>query len=580
MDGGALLFRCSGRSYSCDLVCEARVRPRASYLRSSCAGSLVFTLAGLREPRERSFSQFRSLHLSLLSSHGPSLLPRFPAGCCMGRQLGQRLLAYLDVLLCLPHARGAVEEWLDLPPLEGVQPPPPAAERRKRPIVLIGGVAVPVEGAETAAGARGRLRARAGPGGAEGAAGSAAGDTRCAQRVDKATAGTAASGNACAPRLALVTVLLHRADTPLARAVAQVQWADNGASGSAESPQVAETARLMWHGRPCPVKIAASYRQLWQKPPGQRRRVRVLQPGCVLIRAAMSAEVQQELLDEALALGGASAGFYVPAYPRSGLAYNSSSRDAPPAERHMKLRLCCVGRHWDHINKGYADVRANIDGLPVPPLPHKWADLAIEYAGVAAAGERTLAAKRAGGAAPADGSWSCQGVDVEVAEDEAGETVVSREADEPATVTESPPAGEQAGPASPPPFRPDVALINLYGRDGTLGLHQDCHESAASLKAGTPVVSLSVGDSCAFILGPPAHHVGGLPPHPSECQFVRLRSGDALVLAGPSRLAFHGVSHPITKSAPGYLRLPPERPCRINITCRDTGASAVWNAPP
>ena len=117
------------------------------------------------------------------------------------------------------------------------------------------------------------------------------------------------------------------------------------------------------------------------------------------------------------------------------------------------------------------------------------------------------------------------------------------------------------------PYVPDIVIINRYGRHGSLGLHQDKDESAASLAAGTPIVSISLGDSCVFVVGPPTVQVGGTPPPPSECQYVRLHSGDAIVFGGPSRLIWHGVKSVFSGSAPGFLRLP-EKPCRLNLTMR------------
>src|SRR4029078_5788238 len=50
-------------------------------------------------------------------------------------------------------------------------------------------------------------------------------------------------------------------------------------------------------------------------------------------------------------------------------------------------------------------------------------------------------------------------------------------------------------------FRPDLCLINFYDDDGRMGLHQDKDESAASLEAGLPVVSISLGDTARFLFG-------------------------------------------------------------------------------
>ena len=49
--------------------------------------------------------------------------------------------------------------------------------------------------------------------------------------------------------------------------------------------------------------------------------------------------------------------------------------------------------------------------------------------------------------------------------------------------------------------RPDICLINFYGSDGRMGLHQDKDESPSSIEAGHPVVSLSIGDTARFLFG-------------------------------------------------------------------------------
>ena len=79
------------------------------------------------------------------------------------------------------------------------------------------------------------------------------------------------------------------------------------------------------------------------------------------------------------------------------------------------------------------------------------------------------------------------------------------------------------------PCAPEACLINYYGPNAKMGLHQDCDEADFSV----PVVSLSLGDSCLFRLG------GGKRRDPTRS--FRLNSGDVLVLGGETRLAFHGV---------------------------------------
>jgi alkylated DNA repair protein (DNA oxidative demethylase) len=82
-----------------------------------------------------------------------------------------------------------------------------------------------------------------------------------------------------------------------------------------------------------------------------------------------------------------------------------------------------------------------------------------------------------------------------------------------------------AGYAAPP----EACLINYYAAGTKMGLHQDRDEEDFS----APVVSLSLGDSCLFRIG------GRKRNDPTRS--VRLDSGDAVVLGGDSRLAFHGV---------------------------------------
>jgi alkylated DNA repair dioxygenase AlkB len=50
-------------------------------------------------------------------------------------------------------------------------------------------------------------------------------------------------------------------------------------------------------------------------------------------------------------------------------------------------------------------------------------------------------------------------------------------------------------------FVPDIALVNLYDESGRMGLHQDKDEGQASIAAGQPVVSISLGDTARFQFG-------------------------------------------------------------------------------
>lgn len=91
-------------------------------------------------------------------------------------------------------------------------------------------------------------------------------------------------------------------------------------------------------------------------------------------------------------------------------------------------------------------------------------------------------------------------------------------------------------------FSPDLAIVNWYGPESRMGLHQDKDESAESLAAGAPVVSLSIGDSARFLFG-------GL-KRKDPVEKILLESGDAFVFGGESRLRYHGVTRILAGTGP------------------------------
>jgi alkylated DNA repair protein (DNA oxidative demethylase) len=101
------------------------------------------------------------------------------------------------------------------------------------------------------------------------------------------------------------------------------------------------------------------------------------------------------------------------------------------------------------------------------------------------------------------------------------------------------------------PHPPEACLVNFYGPDARMGLHQDRDEQDFA----APVVSLSLGDTGLFRIG------GTRRGDPTRS--VRLASGDALVLGGEARLAFHGID----RILPGTSTLLPDGG-RINLTLR------------
>jgi DNA oxidative demethylase len=98
---------------------------------------------------------------------------------------------------------------------------------------------------------------------------------------------------------------------------------------------------------------------------------------------------------------------------------------------------------------------------------------------------------------------------------------------------------------------PEACLVNVYAPGTRMGLHQDRDEEDFS----APVVSLSLGDTCLF-------RIGGTKRSDPTRSF-QLTSGDALILGGSNRLAFHGVDRILA----GTSTLLPEGG-RINLTLR------------
>jgi DNA alkylation damage repair protein AlkB len=112
-------------------------------------------------------------------------------------------------------------------------------------------------------------------------------------------------------------------------------------------------------------------------------------------------------------------------------------------------------------------------------------------------------------------------------------------------------AAEQAGFA----MHPDICIVNFYEAESRMGVHQDKDEQRATIDSGVPIVSVSLGDTARFV-------VGGLTRR-DPMRPLLLRSGDVLVMGGPSRLRFHGVTRIQPGTAPAGTG-----PGRFNLTFR------------
>jgi len=98
---------------------------------------------------------------------------------------------------------------------------------------------------------------------------------------------------------------------------------------------------------------------------------------------------------------------------------------------------------------------------------------------------------------------------------------------------------------------PDCCLINWYGPEARMGLHQDRDEADFT----QPVLSISLGDDGLFRMGNTDR--GG------RTESIWLRSGDAVLMGGDARLRHHGID----RIRPGSSTLL-GAPGRINLTLR------------
>jgi alkylated DNA repair protein (DNA oxidative demethylase) len=207
-----------------------------------------------------------------------------------------------------------------------------------------------------------------------------------------------------------------------------------------------------------------------------RREMTPVAPGATWLRGWLTPDEQQALVARCRAFMDGPVGGYVPTVRGGGT---------------MRVRMTCLGRHWNARTYAYETRRGDHDGQAVEAVPDDWVALAGRLAA-------------------------------------------------------------DAGLA----MHADICLINWYGADGRMGLHQDKDESAASLGAGAPVVSISLGDSARFLFG-------GLRRR-DPVESIWIESGDVFVFGGPARLRYHGVARILPASAPPWLGLDG----RFNLTFR------------
>lgn len=104
-------------------------------------------------------------------------------------------------------------------------------------------------------------------------------------------------------------------------------------------------------------------------------------------------------------------------------------------------------------------------------------------------------------------------------------------------------------------MRPDLCIMNYYAGTAKMGVHQDKDERPETIAAGIPIVSVSLGDDARFVVGGLSRREPTFP--------VRLKSGDVIVMGGPSRLRYHGITRIFPGTAPHGTG-----PGRFNLTFR------------
>lgn len=113
--------------------------------------------------------------------------------------------------------------------------------------------------------------------------------------------------------------------------------------------------------------------------------------------------------------------------------------------------------------------------------------------------------------------------------------------------TRSPPFPEELAAFTQqifPGMNPEAAIVNLYSPGDTLSVHRDVSE-----ESDTGLVSVSLGCDGIFVAG--TEEEDGRDP---KVIAVRLRSGDAVYMCGPSRFFWHGVPRIIANTCPDWLK--------------------------
>lgn len=124
------------------------------------------------------------------------------------------------------------------------------------------------------------------------------------------------------------------------------------------------------------------------------------------------------------------------------------------------------------------------------------------------------------------------------------------------------------GPGAYPDFHPDTAICNWYPPGSSLSLHQDRSEDQELIEAGSPIVTVGLGDTGIC-------RQGNCRDRNGPFDDFEMRSGDVWVMGGPGRQSFHAM----LKVLPGTGELK-MKSGRMSITIRQAKAKATAPAMP
>ncbi|MCJ1281825.1 hypothetical protein MMC26_001148 [Xylographa opegraphella] len=94
-----------------------------------------------------------------------------------------------------------------------------------------------------------------------------------------------------------------------------------------------------------------------------------------------------------------------------------------------------------------------------------------------------------------------------------------------------------------PDMTPEAAIVNIYSPGDTLSLHRDVSEDS-----DRGLVSISLGCDGIFVVGMHDERDAS-----ARSMILRLRSGDAVYMSGPSRYVWHGIPQVIPGTCPKWL---------------------------